>query len=86
MNRAEKLSYQRGYNAGSKGAWPAHRPPQPPNRIVVDLIDSAQRLRDEVDDFLATALDEEDPVAISLGAAIDRVDRSLECVTEWLHE
>jgi hypothetical protein len=77
--------YHRGYYAGSKAAWPAHRPPQPPNVVVCKLLVASQRLRDEADS-ICSKLTEDDEFAKKLAPAIDEVDLAMMEVTKWLRE
>lgn len=83
MNDAEKRAYGRGYNTGSRGAWPLHRPPRPPDEQIASLLDTLQKLRDGVDGFIAT-LDEDDDINLELGVLVDQADAAMRDVGEWL--
>lgn len=82
MSREERCAYSKGYNAGSRH-WPLHRPPEPPNVIVAELMRAAMKLRDAVDDQLAQ-LDPEDDWQHTLGDPMDEVTAALERVSIWL--
>lgn len=82
MTRGEKLAYQRGYQRGLQGRWPAHRPPEPPNQIVAALLLALREIRDHLDGELATIGDSEWEAAFA--PIIDRADAAAELVTAWL--
>jgi hypothetical protein len=64
--------------------WPAHKPPEPPNEIVANLLLALREIRDELDGALATIDDAEWEAA--LGPIIDKADAAAEAVTEWLKQ
>ena len=82
-----KTDYQRGYGkgyyAGSRGAWPDHIPPAPPDEITAELIGVLRDLRDGVDSEIAT-FGEDDEVTLRLGALVDRVDDVLAKLSGWI--
>jgi hypothetical protein len=84
MSREEKLAYQRGYQAGLRGRWPAHKPPAPPNEIVASLLLALREIRDHLDAELAAISDPEWEAAF--GPIIDKADEAAEAVTEWLKQ
>ncbi|MCH8147384.1 MAG: hypothetical protein IH987_05225 [Planctomycetes bacterium] len=77
--------YSRGYNAGSRGSWPDHRPPAPPNELVALAMAAARELRDEADVQIATFC-EDDPMTLAIGAKIDEFDRQMQKIGAWLLE
>ena len=79
----ERRAYSRGYNAGSIGRWPSHRPPRPPDEVVGPIIDAAQELRDAVDAELATFLDE-DEIVERFGPLVDAYDEAVGRIGTWL--
>ena len=85
MNDCCKKYYSRGYNAGSRGAWPSHRPPAPPNECVKNLMQAAEKLRDIADNICATLL-EDDVFVEELSPGIDGVDEAMEHIASWLLE
>lgn len=82
MTEGEKRAYQRGYAAGIRGRWPAHKPPEPPNEIVANLLLALREIRDHLDAELAEIGDAEWEAAF--GPIIDKADEAAEAVTEWL--
>lgn len=82
MTDGEKRAYSRGYTAGSRGRWPEHRPPQPPNQIVAELLLALREIRDELDGGLA-AIDDEEWEKL-FGPIIERADAAAEMVSAWL--
>lgn len=83
MNDEQRRAYSRGYNAGSRGRWPEHKPPLPPDETIQRMILAMRKLRDTVDGQLATIL-EDDPWQEILGNPIDEVDAVLIDVSRWL--
>lgn len=77
--------YQLGYYAGTRWAWPKHRPPQPPNVIVCKLFIAALELRDQADSLCST-LCEDDEIVLKMAPAIDALDQAMMEVTKWLRE
>jgi len=84
MTNEEKRAYQRGYAAGLRGKWPAHKPPEPPNQIVASLLLALREIRDHLDSELAAICDPEWEAAF--GPIIDKADDAAESVTEWLKQ
>ena len=82
--REETLAYGRGYNTGSRGGWPEHRPPVPPNPLFEQLLQAATRLRDEADDCCATLYDDDDDFVRRLSPKIDALDDALRQLSHWL--
>lgn len=78
-----KLGYGNGYNAGVSRRWPAHRPPFPPEPVVLRLVAALQELRDVADSQMAT-LAEDDELARAFDDPIARADAALAAITEWL--
>lgn len=78
-----KRGYSRGYWAGSRGAWPDHLPPAPPDDLIAELMAAAHKLRDAVDGELAT-LDKDDPWQTALGDGVDAVDEAMTAISSWL--
>lgn len=78
-----RRAYSKGYAAGSKGCWPEHRPPTPPDPISSSIISTANALRDEADGFIAT-IDADDPIAVALGEKIDAFDAAMTELSKWL--
>ena len=85
MPPEERRAYSRGYNAGSRRAWPEHRPPHPPVEIVARLMTALTALRDGVDGELAL-FDPEDEIEKHLGPLVDEADAAMSAVSEWLKE
>ena len=83
MNDCCKKYYSRGYNTGSRNAWPAHRPPTPPNECVKNLMQAAEKLRDIADNICATLL-ADDVFVEELSPGIDGVDEAMEHIASWL--
>ena len=83
MTDGERRAYQRGYNRAR--SWPDHRPPQPPNEIIAELMKAATELRDRVDGIFAT-FEEDDPIQAQVNDAIEPLDRAMKAVTKWLLE
>lgn len=83
MTDGERRAYGRGYNAGSRHAWPQHRPPVPPDEMISELLRAAQQLRDAADTFLATLLPDDEMVD-KLGPGIDAVDVILDRMAAWV--
>lgn len=83
MTPEQQRLYGRGYSAGRRGSWPAHRPPSPPVEQVAAIMAAARELRDAVDAELAV-FDPDDPMAIHLGPLIDRFDQAMTHVSDWL--
>ena len=84
MTEGEKRAYQRGYAAGIRGRWPMHKPPEPPNEIVANLLLALREIRDHLDSELAAIGDAEWEAAF--GPIIDKADEAAEAVTEWLKQ
>ena len=85
MTREEKCAYHKGYTAGSRRRWPAHRPPTPPVPALNRLMAALMLLRNEADGLCAT-LDAADTFCVVLGPAIDETDAAMEEITRWLLE
>ena len=81
MTRDERRAYSKGYLAGSRHSWPAHRPPVPPEPVLGRLIIAVQKLRDAADNICAT-LCEEDEFVAELGPPVDEVDTAMAAITE----
>jgi len=79
----EKRAYSKGYNAGVRHRWPAHKPPRPPEEIIAELIHTAQALRDAIDAQLAM-FDDDDPLELAIGHKIEAFDNAMTKVTQWL--
>ena len=79
----ERNAYAKGYYAGCRNRWPAHRPPTPPNGLVAGLVDAAMNLRDAVDSYLAVS-DEEDELQKTLGNPMDEVTDAISRIGDWL--
>ena len=79
--REEQLAYARGYAAGAK--WPEHRPPHPPEPLIKELCEKAERLRNCVDSILSV-LDPEDDWHDKYGPAVDGFDDLMMRVGQWL--
>ena len=76
-------AYARGYNRGSSGKWPDHRPPAPPDEILAAIVRAAQSLRDTADHICAT-ISEDDEFALELAPRIDKFDSAMTKFGEWL--
>jgi hypothetical protein len=85
MTRDEQNAYSKGYAAGSRGRWPLHRPPLPPDEIVRAIVEPARALRDAADSLVAI-LDEGDEFAKKLGPPIDAFDEAMTRLGLWLVE
>lgn len=83
MTSEQHKWYGRGYSAGTRASWPLHRPPAPPTKCVAKLMHAARNLRDKVDNFLAT-IEEDDPLQVTVGPAIDSLDDALAEIGLWL--
>lgn len=83
MTREEKMAYRRGFFHGSRKAWPEHKPPCPPKPVVRELMEAAVFLRDKADAACAT-LGQDDDFVTEFGPGIDRLDKAMEKITEWL--
>lgn len=82
---AHNRGYSKGYDAGRRNAWPAHKPPAPPTPEVAAVMAAARNLRDELDGLLAT-IDPGDPWEERLAPKIAAVDLALAGVSEWLKQ
>jgi ribosome modulation factor len=82
MTKEEQRAYQRGYATGIRGRWPAHRPPQPPNQVIANLLLALREIRDHLDTELAVIGDPEWEAAFA--PIINKADAAAESVTEWL--
>lgn len=85
MNPDFKRGYSKGYATGSRGTWPDHRPPMPPQENVAALMAACRSLRDGIDSELAT-FDEDDELNKRLGPLIDAVDDQFVKIGRWLRE
>lgn len=83
MTREEKLAYARGYTAGSRRAWPEHKPPLPPNYALAQLMTAASGLRDAVDSACGM-FDPDDPFAVAMNNPINDIDNAMTVLTNWL--
>ena len=85
MTPEERRAYARGYHAGSRSAWPEHRPPRPPDELCAELIDAMRRLRDCADGWLAMfCAEDDDQMHSEIAEGIDHADVVLAKVSEWL--
>ena len=86
MEDNERRTYQRGYssgyNAGSRGRWPAHKPPYPPLLIVAEMMQVLREVRNGLDVELAALCDED--YERRFGPLIDKADAIAEKVSKWL--
>ncbi|TXH49642.1 MAG: hypothetical protein E6Q97_22305 [Desulfurellales bacterium] len=85
VKRAYRRGYSSGYNCRSSHRWPDHKPPEPPNEIVAEIMRAATKLRDAVDIQLAT-LGDDDEWQHTLGDPMDEVTVALEKVSAWLRK
>lgn len=83
MESEYQRGYSSGYYRGSRGTWPDHRPPQPPNETIAALMEATMNLRNAVDAELAT-LDGDDEWTERLGPLVDAVDEQFEKIGHWL--
>lgn len=83
MTPEYRRAYAKGYIAGSRGRWPDHKPPLPPNEMAAELIATLKAMRNCLDGELAK-LDKEDPWESLFGPLIDRADEALAKVNTWL--
>lgn len=83
MSDAWKRAYGKGYNAGSRGAWPAHKPPVPPDEIIGPILRRCIALRDQVDASLATLCDDDDLV-LEMSPLVDELDAALAGLGQWV--
>lgn len=83
MTRAEKLTYQRGYNSGSKGRWPEHRPTVPPDEHVRKLLEALLELRNGVSGEIATFSDD-DAIVVALAPLVDKASEAIDELSDWL--
>lgn len=79
-------AYMRGYYRGSKGAWPDHRPPLPPDTTIAAIIRCARALRDAVDGQLAMSCGEDDERESLFGPKIDAFDEAMKECGRWVRE
>lgn len=80
-----KRAYRTGYNAGSRGAWPEHRPPMPPGNKLRALVLAARELRDAAD-CICAVLDDDDEFVKMLAPRIDEMDYVMIAWSSWLIE
>ena len=85
VGRERRLAWGKGYATGSKGRWPDHQPPVPPDPIAASIVSAARALRDEADAVIAT-FDEDDPISIRLAEKIDAFDAAMAELGKWLKE
>jgi hypothetical protein len=78
-----KRGYASGYSAGVRGIWSTHRPPEPPNEIVRELMEAARKLRDKADAYCAT-LPNDDEMRADFEPLIDGIDEAFMRISEWL--
>ena len=78
-----KVGYSRGYQAGCRDRWPAHKPPTPPEPVIGELVEALRALRDCMDSQ-AAQFDPSDEFVTETNPSIARADKSLEAVTQWL--
>ena len=83
MTREEKLAYQRGYEAGRSGRWPAHKLPAPPEPVVRRLIEAVAAIRMTADDLQAV-FGPDDEVVLTFDKLIDEADAAVTAVEAWL--
>ncbi len=83
MTRDEQRAYSRGYQAGIRGRWPEHKPPEPPNEIIAGIMHATSELRDAVDSQLAMFGDD-DEINIALNPKFAAFDEAMATVTQWL--
>lgn len=85
MSDDEKRAYAKGYSAGSRGRWPLHKPPRPPDEITAALVDALQALRDQVDGQLAM-FDPDDEIVVTLYPFVDAATEALERVGKYCRQ
>lgn len=83
MDKVEQRIYARGYSAGARCRWPAHKPPAPPDERVASMQRAAQALRDALDAACAT-FPEDDEFVLTLDPPISAFDAEMEKWTAWL--
>lgn len=83
MTREEKKAYARGYNAGSRRAWPEYHPPRPPDAIAAEIIGSAKRLADKVADWCG-AFGDKDEFTQQMLPLMQAVDVANSKLSQWL--
>lgn len=81
-----KRIYMRGYNAGSRTAWPEHKPPAPPEAVIAELIETGRALRDRLDTLLSQGYFEEGSERRSMDAEVEAFDKAMGNLSRWLKE
>jgi hypothetical protein len=76
-------NYTRGYACAIRKAWPAHKPPTPPDAIIGPIFDAARAMRDEADAVLS-GFEEADPIFKRLSDAIDVFDERVKNLTKYI--
>ncbi len=85
MTREEQRAYSKGYAAAGRHAWPAHKPPLPPDEVVRGIITAAQMLFDKADSLQA-GYEEDDELIEPLRCALDDFGAAMTVMTKWLVE
>lgn len=78
-------AYLKGYYAGSRGRWPNHKPPNPPQEQVLALFVAAKDLADAANDVLSVIIPDED-IFIALKNQLDSVDSAFSEISKWLRD
>jgi len=88
MTADEKRAYSRGYNAGSRGKWPEHAPPNPPQEHVLALFVAAKSLADAAAAVLQVVLPDDGPDGLftQMQQEVNRVDAAFETISRWLRQ
>lgn len=83
MTPEESRAYSRGYQAGSKGRYPKHLPPSPPDEVAAAIYEALTELRSRADAELATFPDD-DEIRDAFEPALDKADAAIEAYAAWL--
>lgn len=87
MSKTTELSkaYSRGYYAAVNRYWSKHKPPEPPNKVLANILASFVALRNQIDGEMAT-FEEDDEMVLRLDPFISRADESFIELSDWLAE
>jgi hypothetical protein len=81
-----KRGYSRGYQAGIRGRWPDHTPPNPPTPEVLALFVAAKDLRDAAFGLLQVIIADDGPDGpfVTLETEANKVDNAFQEISKWL--
>jgi hypothetical protein len=85
LKKAARNGYARGYQTGLRRMWADHLPLYPPNKVIAELMEAGEEIR-QAAEIWESVFGPEDDLTKDMTPAIDRWHAAMHAYKTWLIE